>query len=293
MIRSMSGYGRGEASSERARVIAEVRSVNHRFCRVSVRLPPELGALEEIIRRLVQKHVQRGKVDVTVRLDLPGTGPARVDRETATAYARELGALAEELGLAAELDLATLAGLPGVVGADAAPAGDPDRDGALVEAAVEEALESLDGMRRREGKHLATDVRGRLEDLGSGLERVAAAADEVVARTRDQLRDRVAELLEEIGEEVDEARLAQEVVYYAERSDVTEEVVRLRSHLQKAGARLDSAEAVGRSLDFLAQEIHRELNTIGAKSKDLEVAETVVEMKAGLERVREQVQNIE
>jgi uncharacterized protein (TIGR00255 family) len=170
---------------------------------------------------------------------------------------------------------------------------DPDRDAELLERALSEALDVFDAMRHREGEHLAQDLLHRLGLLRTGLTTIESSAAELPMRVRDALREKIDALLADVGRSVDEERLVQEAAFYAERADITEEIVRLRSHLDKAEALLASDDAVGRTLEYLAQEMHRELNTIGSKTKELAVAEVAVDMKAELEKIREQVQNLE
>ncbi len=292
MIKSMSGHGRGATADESLRITVEVRSVNHRFCRVSVRLPGELTALEDRTRRQVQRRVQRGKVDVTVSLAGAGGQSMRLDRAAAGEWIRELRGLVADNGLEASPTVSDLLQLPGVLtGAGAVPV--DDSTGELLASAVDEALRAFDEMRSNEGADLAKDLGGRAQLMRERIEDVAAAAESLPGRVRDQLRQRIADLLGETGAEVGEDRIVQEAAYYADRADVTEELVRLRSHLEKIDELLASDEAVGRTLEFVTQEIHRELNTIGSKTKDLEVADAIVVLKTELERLREQVQNIE
>ncbi len=292
MVRSMSGHGRGKASSESLRLTVEVRTVNHRYCRVSLRLPAVLATLEEPVRRRVLDRVQRGKVDLTATVDGVGSGGPRIQREALRHWVAELQQAAEELDAPSAPDLQTLLGLPGVI-ADDAGAADEVELRRLTDDAVGQALEALADMRSREGEDLAKDLSARTAILAAGVETIASAAAELPARIRKQLSERIQELLADTGATVDEDRIVQEAAYQAERADITEELVRLRSHLTKIEDLLQSDEAVGRTLDFVVQEVHRELNTVGSKAKDLSVADTVVELKAELERIREQVQNLE
>jgi len=293
MIRSMSGHGRGEARSEQVLANVELRTVNHRFCRVSMRLPSELAFFEDTARRLIQERIQRGKVDLTLVVTGARSGAVQLDREAAKKWAAQLRELADELGLPANFGVAELLSLPGVVGSDNELDVDPESAGSILEAALRQALDNLEVMRAREGAHMAEDLGARVDRLEAGLERIEAAAADLPGRTRDQLRERVGELLAEVGSSVDESRLIQEAAYFAERADITEETVRLRSHLTKTRSLLGSDQSVGRALDFVAQEIHRELTTIGAKTKELAVAEEVLGLKSELEKIREQVQNVE
>ena len=294
MIRSMSGYGRGAADGEGIRVNVEVRSVNHRFCRVALHLPGELLFFESVARQRVTDRVERGKVDVTATVRGPRGAPSvQVNGELAASYKEALTELADALGVEAQLDLSMLASLPGVVTAQTSPELDPQRDLEVAESALRAALDALDEMRGAEGQHLATDVRSRFGEVRGMVDRIESATSDLPVRYRDILATRISTLTEETEGELDLGRLAQEVAYYADRSDITEELVRLRSHLDKAAALLDAAGVVGRSLEFLLQEMHREINTIGAKAKVVEIGALVVDVKSELERIREQVQNLE
>jgi len=294
MIRSMSGYGRGEAEGESIRIAFEARAVNHRFCRVTVHMPSELAFFEAPARHIVRDIVQRGKVDLTATVArIVSTEAIQVNRELAESYYRVLQELGTDLGIAGNLDLATLAGLPGVLATPESATLAPERDAAVAEAALRSALDSFDQMRRSEGTHLREDLEGRFQTISSEVQKIETMAADMPRRYRDQLSARVAALCEEVEGQLDPARLAQEVAYYADRSDIIEELVRLRSHLAKGEELLAEGGAVGRSLEFLIQELHREINTIGSKAKATEIADIVIEMKSELERIREQVQNIE
>jgi len=292
MIKSMSGHGRAEASDDSLRITVEVRSVNHRYGRVSVRLPAELAALEDQVRRQVQGVVQRGKVDVSASLAGTTGQGVHFDQAAAAAWLRDLQALTDSQGLAEGPRVGDVLSLPGVLTTDGSAA-IGENAAELLASAVAEAVAAFDDMRRREGDDLAADLVGRTAAMRATIENVAVAAEELPGRIRDQLRQRIADLLADTGAEVSDERIAQEAAYHAERADVTEEIVRLRSHLEKVDELLASDDAVGRTLEFVTQEIHRELNTIGSKTKDLDVADAIVGLKAELERVREQVQNIE
>ena len=294
MIRSMSGYGRGEAAGESILIGFEARAVNHRFCRVTVHLPSELTFFEARARHIVRDVVQRGKVDLTATVArIVTTEAIRVNRELAESYVRALRELGTDLELAGNLDLNTLAGLPGVIATPESATLEPERDAAIAEAALKSALDSFDQMRRNEGEHLRDDLAARFKTISGEVARIETMATDMPRRYRDQLRARAAALCEEVEGQLDPARLAQEVAYYADRSDITEELVRLSSHLSKGEELLAEGGAVGRSLEFLIQELHREINTIGSKAKATEIADIVIEMKSELERIREQVQNIE
>ena len=294
MIRSMSGYGRGAAEDEGLRISFEVRSVNHRFYRIGLHLPAELSFFEAAARKLIAHRVERGKVDVSAAIRGPrGAAEVQVNHELAAAYRSSLEELAEHLGVPAELDLATLTGLPGVISTQATPQLDPERDLDVAQRALEDALDAFDTMRTTEGAYLAADMSNRFALVAEMVEQISEAAADLPSRYRDVISARIEALVDDSSNDLDPSRLAQEVAYYADRSDITEEVVRLRSHLDKAGNMITDGGSVGRSLEFLLQEMHREINTIGAKAKVVEIGDTVVELKSELERVREQVQNIE
>jgi uncharacterized protein (TIGR00255 family) len=290
----MSGYGRGIAGGEGVRIAFELRSVNHRFCRVGMHLPGELTFFEATARQLIGERVDRGKVDLSGTVRGPrGLPEVQINRDLAESYKESLGSLAADLGIEPDVDLGMLTALPGVVSGQTTPQVDPERDAPIVQEALIAALDALDEMRRAEGEHLALDMAGRLQVVAGMVGRIQEMTGDLPRRYRDLLAARIESLLEDTAGEVDPARLAQEVAHYADRSDITEELVRLRSHIEKAGDLLENGGAVGRSLEFLLQEMHREVNTIGAKAKVVEIGDLVVDLKSELERVREQVQNVE
>jgi uncharacterized protein (TIGR00255 family) len=292
----MTGYGAAEQHTDGGRWWVEVRSTNHRFLEVVVRLPRELGALEDRVRAAVAQRVRRGRVEVLVRED-GGQRPreAVVDTELARRYARALEDLREELALEERLTLSALLALPDVVRVEEARR-DADAAWEDLRPVLERALDGLVQMRTSEGRRLAGDLQERVARLERWVEQVARRAEELPRAYAERLRQRVADLLQALGVEglPDEARLAMEVAAFADRCDVREELVRLRSHLQEVRTLLQAEDgAVGRKLEFLLQEMQREVNTVGAKAADLEVARAVVEMKSELEAIREQVQNVE
>lgn len=295
-MRSMTGYGAAQADGESGRWWVEVRSTNHRFLEVAVRLPRELAALEDRVRAAVAQRVRRGRVEVLVREDASQRArEAVVDTQLARHYAQALEQLRQELGLEEPLTLQALLSLPEVVRLEEARA-DPEAAWEALRPVLERALEELVRMRSAEGGRLAKDLQERVVRLEGWVEHVARRAEELPRQYADRLRRRVAELLQALDGEasVDEARLAMEVAAFADRCDVREELVRLRSHLQQVRDLVGAPDgAVGRKLEFLLQEMQREVNTVGAKAPDLEVARAVVEMKSELEAIREQVQNVE
>ena len=282
----MTGFGRGVAEHGGVRATVDVRSVNHRYVDLKLRVQVT-PALEEAIAARVKGSIERGAITVSLHLDRPRTsGVIRLD--AARAVHAELSALAHELGIAGP-DLALVLAQPGVVAA-AADEVDPPEPAIL--AALDAALRQLAEMRATEGRALATELGQRLDELAArraAIERLAAGVPEQLQR---RLHERLRRLL---GDEslVDPSRVAQEIATLAERADVTEELVRLGSHLEQARALIAGTAASGRRLDFLVQEIGRELNTIGSKSQHAEITAAIVEAKAILEKLREQVQNVE
>ena len=291
MIRSMTGFGAGHGAAGAEEVDVEVRSVNHKFCEVKVRLPRELSALETDAAKLVRERLARGGVDVAVRRSgAAGALAPRVDVALAEAYARAFEELRARLGLSGAPTLADVAGAEGVIRLDER-ALDLDSAREALRAALLGALDALVAMRAREGEALSRDLEGRLDAVEALVTRVAALVPQTVEHHRTRLAERVQELTRGIA--LDPGRLAQEVALFADRTDVTEEVTRLRSHLAQARALLRGGEPAGRKLDFIVQEMHREVNTIGSKSQSAEIAGIVVSAKAEVERMREQVQNVE
>jgi uncharacterized protein (TIGR00255 family) len=294
MIRSMTGYGRAEVSGPRISAAVECRSVNHRHLDISLKLPRALAVYEPDARRLIQAAVQRGRVDVSATLTPAGGGSGTtlsVNAAQAREYATAARAVADELRLTATLRVEWLLAQPGVLTRDTEPAVAPEEGWALVAQALEAALADLVARREAEGKALAQELGALHETLEAQMALVAARVPVAQTRRMTRLRERIQALLGEIP--VDEGRLATEVAALAERADITEELARLRVHLGDLRARIDEGGQVGRPLDFLIQEINREVNTVGSKADDLEISQAVIAAKATLEKIREQVQNIE
>jgi len=292
VIRSMTGFGQGYGQAGSEAIAVEIRSVNGKFCDVKPHLPRELAALEADLIKTVKARVQRGIVDVHVRRTANGQRSTlpQLDLALASAYASALRELKMRLMLDGEPTVGDISGLDGVVTLTETP---PDL-GASAQAlrqALDQALSAHDELRRQEGAALARDLNARLDSIEQHAQAVRELAPLSVEAVRDRLAVRVAELSR--GTVVDPARLAQEVAFFADRTDVTEELTRLASHLQQMRAMLKQDAPSGRKLDFLLQETNREVNTVGSKAQHAGIASHVVELKAELERIREQVQNIE
>jgi uncharacterized protein (TIGR00255 family) len=284
------GAGRGEAGDEAISV--ELRSVNGKFCEVKPRVPRELAALEPELVKTIKGRISRGVVDAFVRREAGGGRGSvpRADLVLAGAYAKAFRDLKESLGLAGEPSVQDLAAMEGVISiGDSAP--DAEAAASALQQALSGAIDALDQMRRREGEALARDLAARLDAIEKGAREVSRLAPLQVDAVRERLSARIAELTR--GVSLDPARLVQEVAVFADRTDVTEELTRLASHLAQARELIASQAPAGRKLEFLVQELNREINTIGSKSQHAGIAATVVELKAELERIREQVQNVE
>jgi uncharacterized protein (TIGR00255 family) len=287
----MTGFGAGHGASGGEELDVEVRSVNHKFCEVKIRAPRELAALELDAAKAVKERLARGGVEVSLRRPGPAGGLApRVDVALAESYARAFAEIAARLGLSGGPTLADVLGADGVVRLEER-AVDVEAARLALREALGAALDALVAMRAREGEALGKDLSGRLAHVEELVGRVAELVPAAIAAHEARLQERVQELAR--GVTLDPARLAQEIAILADRTDVTEEITRLRSHVGQVRALLSSGEPAGRKLDFLVQEMHREVNTIGSKSQSAEIATAVVEMKAEVERMREQVQNVE
>jgi uncharacterized protein (TIGR00255 family) len=291
MTRSMTGFGSGAADDGERVFTVEVRSVNHRFCEVRTILPSELSGLGTRLEALVRRHLSRGRVElaVTVKHRDDGALAPRLDLARARAFKAACVVLAEELGLRDDLTVTTVAALPGVVRGPEAL--DGDRAMSTLEPAVDRALRELVQMREREGVALVGEMRARLQSVRGLASEVRRALPRILEERKQRLEARLGALLGD--RQLDPLRLAQEVAILADRSDVTEELERLDSHCAQLEGLFADAEPIGRKLDFLLQELHREVNTLGSKSSDPALAYLVVDLKAELERLREQAQNVE
>jgi uncharacterized protein (TIGR00255 family) len=297
VIKSMTGFASLTHEDERATLGVTVRAVNHRFLDLQLRVPSSLGDLEPRIRALLQKRLARGRVElaIAVQLRVSAAPSVELNEEFANALAAALDRARERGLVTGSLSPGDLLRMPQAITVRDRPAEtDPALEaqlGASVEAAVEQALADLDAMRMREGDHLRVDLDARRDALADVIERLRMAADEGRAALEARLLERIAEISTELP--VDQAMIAQEVVRMASRSDISEEVTRFRGHLAHWAALADGGEPCGRKLDFLLQEMNREINTIGSKADGLRVSELIIHAKAELEKMREQVQNVE
>jgi len=291
MVRSMTGYGRAEQRGRGIELAVEIRTVNHRFCELNVKLPRSLSHLEPAVKEALTALFARGRVDLSVGLNGRGgvEREALVDAHLARSYIRQLRGLQRQYGLRGELEIGHLAGVRELLTISDAPLL-PPAAGRTVMRLLRRAARQVETMRRTEGKALTADLERRLAVIEEGGERVRRRLPAVIESYHRRLAARTAELA---GGAVAPERLAQEVALFAERCDVSEELTRLASHLGQFRAHLKSKEPVGRTLDFLLQEMNREVNTLGSKANDAMISSEVVALKGELEKIREQVQNVE
>ena len=293
MIKSMTGYGRARRELHKRDITVEVRSVNNRYLDCAVRMPRMYAFVEDAVKQCVQKAVSRGKVDVFISVDASAADVAKVtvNRELAAQYAAALKELSEVCGPTAyRVTPDQLARFPDVLTVTKADE-DLETVSADLCAVLEEALAAFNAMRATEGARLAEDIGNRLDNILAGTGQVEARSPETVAEYRRKLTARMQEVLQSAT--VDEQRILTEAAVYADKVAVDEETVRLRSHVSQLRNMLASDEPMGRKMDFLIQEVNRESNTIGSKCSDVEIAQVVVNLKAEVEKMREQVQNVE
>ena len=292
MLRSMTGFGSGRGVAGDEEIVVELKSVNHKFCEVKVRLPRELASLETALVRRIKDRVARGSLDVSVKRSVKsavGMVPV-VDAALAKEYRRAFAELAAATGVADSTTVRELSALPNVLRLEE-PHVDVAKASQALDAAIDLGLAALETMRTTEGRAIEKDLLARLDAVEKSVGAVMNQSPVSVDEYRKRLIERIAELTQ--GMTVDPQRIAQEVAFFAERCDVAEELTRLGSHLEQFRSLCAAPEPAGRKLDFLVQEMHREVNTTGSKSASASITGLVVQLKAELERVREQVQNVE
>jgi uncharacterized protein (TIGR00255 family) len=292
MIRSMTGYGMAEIERDGQRLSAEIRSVNHRFCEVSVRAPKAALLFEDQIRQLIQDRFSRGKFNLTI--NWAGAGEQgdvlKLNEGVADRYVSLMQQLRERYKIAGEIDLRTMSALPDLFTWEHATFSD-EETWTMVKAVVEKSCDSMNMMKGREGAALAADLEKRLVIIRTELDRVSVRAPLRPLEAKERMVSRIKPLLDDV--EMDPIRIAQEVAMLADRLDCTEECVRLAAHLDQFKHLIEGPELAGRKLNFLLQEMNREANTIGSKSNDVDITRAVIVMKEEIERLREQVQNVE
>lgn len=289
----MTGFGRGSASGDEFTVAVEIKTVNNRYLDIHLRLSQELSPLEMIIRKRVGARLSRGRVDLNINFERTGATNYEVNRPLIAGYVSAMREIQQQFNLAGDIDVSSVARLPGAL--------TPGRDGlkevntAGLDRALDQALDDLERMRESEGAALAEEMRLRLTKLEAEVPIIEAAAAGLTDAYRQRLQKRVGELVSRSGQtvELDAGRLAQEVAYLADRSDISEELVRLRSHIEQFRVTVESQGEVGKRLDFLLQELNREANTVLSKSTEISIKDAGLAIKAEVEKLREQVQNVE
>lgn len=292
MIRSMTGFGRGEHEECGRSFIAEIKTVNHRYSDITIKLPRQLSYLEDNIRKYVLGNISRGKIDVYVTQDKFSEEDVQIsiDDALAGAYTKALRSLKEKYDLIDDISVSTISRIPDIISITKV-----EEESAEVwktlSSAIEKSLQNLLSMRSKEGQKLAEDIIVRRDYLRSLIKTIEERSPIVVQEYKTKLEDRIREISGSIC--IDETRLAAEVALFADRSSITEEIVRLFSHFDQLELIMNEDEPVGRKLDFLVQEMNREVNTIGSKASDLQITRLVVDAKSEIEKIREQIQNIE
>jgi uncharacterized protein (TIGR00255 family) len=289
---SMTGFGRAEAEMDGRKITIEIKTVNHRFLDINVRIPRTLLFAEELIRKTIKDRLERGRVDVFVNYASleDDSKKATADLGLIRSYLAAARQAAVNFRLEDDLKLSDIISIPDAIVIEEAPE-DEEKQKALVTGALNSALDVLTGMRQREGEQLKANIIECLNALEAIKAAIDSKKDAVPREYAEKLRSRIAELTS--AAELDEARFNAEVAYMADRADITEEIVRLETHISQFRAALSERAAVGRKLDFMVQEMNRELNTIGSKSQDMDITNAVIEGKSVVEKIREQVQNIE
>ena len=291
MIKSMTGYGRAKLSKDDREYQIEIKSVNHRYLDISVRIPKQLSYLEETIKKEIAKKVKRGKIDVFVTFEnnsLEGK-EIKINTELAKAYIDELKKLAEKENILSDIQVTEISQYPDVLNIQSSQ--DDEKITEEVLEPITIATDNLVQMRETEGNKISEDLLKRLNTINRKLEKIAKLSTGLIEEYVVKLEERIKEILK--NQEIDKARLTQEVVIYADKCSIEEEVTRLNSHISQFKNLLNSNEAIGKKLDFIIQEMNRETNTIGSKANNLEITNGVIDIKTEIENIREQVQNIE
>ncbi len=292
MIQSMTGFGRCEIAEGARKISVEMKAVNHRYLDVSIKMPKKLNVFEAAIRSELKNYIQRGKVDIFITYEdtSENTVMIRYNPEVAAEYMRYLNQMSEQFGLDNDVRTSTLSRYPEVFTMDEQD-GDEEEIWKMLKKAVDGAAQGLSETRIREGENLKNDLLSKLDDMLAGVAFIEQRSPQILSEYRQRLTDKVRELL--AGAAVDESRIVTEVTIYADKICVDEELVRLRSHIEAVKKELLAGGGIGRKLDFLAQEMNREANTILSKTNDLAVSDCGIELKTTIEKIREQIQNIE
>ena len=289
-MKSMTGFGRGASSSEAYSVSVELKTVNNRFLDINLRLPGEFLGLESQIKRQITNRLKRGRVDGFLSFEISSDSSLEINRDVISSYLSAFKSIQEEFGVGGEPDINMIARLPNVFTVRKAEITEAMAN--AVEEAVSKALDDLEKMRNTEGGHLRADIEKRLENIERCVDSIEAGAAMVSEEHRERLRKKISDAIGSVAE-LDPGRLAQEVAYLADRSDISEETSRLRAHINQYRQIMTEDEELGKRLDFLTQELNREANTITSKTGNLSVKSVALEVKSEIEKIREQIQNVE
>ena len=293
MAISMTGFGRGEFKNDNYHFLVECKTINHKYCDINVRLPRKISFLEDKIRNYVKNFVKRGRVDLYIKLDLIGSEDVNLkfDDKLATQYVNILKEIKEKFDLQDDISVMNVAKFPEIVKCEEKEE-DEDLYWSMLKEALDMSMEKLTQMRKEEGEKLAIDTIERCDILANLIDEIEKYSNTVVDEYREKLNNRISEILENPSI-IDENRLAQEVAIFADKSSITEEIVRFRSHIEQLRKTVEKNDSIGRKIDFLIQEMNREVNTTSSKSSNINITNLVVEVKSELEKIREQIQNIE
>ena len=293
MAISMTGFGRGEFKNDNYHFLVECKTVKHKYCDINVRLPRKISFLEDKIRNYVKNFVKRGRVDLYIKLDLIGSEDVNLkfDDKLATQYVNILKEIKDKFDLQDDISVMNVAKFPEIVKCEEKEE-DEDLYWSMLKEALDMSMEKLTQMRKEEGEKLAIDTIERCDILANLIDEIEKYSNTVVDEYREKLNNRISEILENPSI-IDENRLAQEVAIFADKSSITEEIVRFRSHIEQLRKTVEKNDSIGRKIDFLIQEMNREVNTTGSKSSNINITNLVVEVKSELEKIREQIQNIE
>lgn len=294
MIKSMTGYGQGIYQGENCRVVVDIKSVNNRHLDIHLKLPQELAQTEPLLKKRVQPFVKRGRIDILVTVTQTEEINYDINLPLIKGYLRAIELIKQEFNIKEEpIDIGLFTRLPGAIQPSKIATSTDQETTAAIEKALDQALTMLCEMRSQEGSQLAIELEKHLSLIDSSIPVIEASADQILPLYTEKLQKRIQELLRNSSATIDETRLAQEAAYLAERSDITEEIARLKSHIIQFRQVLESGEEAGKKLDFLLQEMNRETNTILSKSGELEISRLAIEIKSEIEKLREQCQNVE
>jgi len=294
MIYSMTGFGRGEFNNESFNVTLEIKSVNNRYCDIIVKMPKKLNAFEDRIKNKIKAKLSRGRIDVYINLDESAYDNYEVtpNFEILDKYVKVYKEIQSRYGMKDEMNLSMITRIQEGIDVSYLERGEEEYWKAI-EPALDKALEKIEQMRALEGQQLKNDILIKVSNIRNTLSQIEIYTPRIVENYRQKTRERISDLLSEMNAEIDEMRLANEIAIYADKTNINEEIVRIYSHLEQVDQILEAEEPVGRKLDFLVQELNREINTIGSKSPDIDISNLVIGLKSDIEQIREQIQNIE